>query len=929
MRFASRMARLFLSIVLLTSMLFTLQAPSGVHADTVTSIGSQADLELIRSNPSGSFKLTADIAFTGSFDPIPSFSGTLDGNGHIISGLHIVGDAAHPKAAFIVENLGVIEKIGFVNVSVTSLDTNSTFWASGMVGSNKGTVRESFVTGSVTGGYRSAGIVVTNYSQVQNVYTKTTVSANVESGALVAVSESGSTLQSSYAIPNVHSALNNTGGISAYAYTNATIKNNALLAGTITNGGNTNIARITGRENGTPTFQNNIASANALVQGAAVSGGTAGNNQGLSVTDNELKQLKTYEDTLGWDFYSVWEMSTVLGRPILRHVQERKDTVIASAADLELIRSNPSGDFKLTADITLTGAFVPLPSFSGTLDGDGHIISNLTVTGSATRPKAAFMADNTGIVEKIGFANAAVIGINTAQDDWAAGIAAANHGTIRESFVTGVVVGGYRSGGITAHNYGSIKNCYTDIIVKAKGESGALAAVSESGSTLASSYAKPNVYSELNNTGGISAYAYTNAVIKNNALLAGTITNGGGSNISRITGRVNGTPTFQNNIASTNALVQGAVVTGGTASNNKGLSVTDSALGTQSTYESTLGWNFSVIWKMSPTLGRPVLQIFPNLPAAQSNPIIFRVFRDESNTLSTGVSHRQMDFVDVNGNIQKANIIDVNLTLPQNSIIVGTKNNQIPPTDTNGNYVRTVGSDGHDVFKGTIPEQAATTVIAGKKVVAGVNGEFYTEQGPEGYMIKDGSSIINGVRVPGVDGKTYPFHAFFGIKDDGTPVIGNYSTDWQALKNDLYQASGGQFRVVKDGVAQSFSGQVISNPSDPNYDEQTYYRYKDRHPRTAVGIRSNGTVFFLTIDGRGANSSTGFYIEELGLYMKELGAYQALNMDGGGSTTAATLNAATGVYEVKNTPINKVNGVETPGALREVFSSILVLVNQP
>lgn len=920
----------FLSVVLLLSVLLT-PYPQQRHAaaDTVVPIGSAADLELIRADPAGSFKLTGDIALSGSFTPLPLLTGTLDGDGHIITGLRVDASAARPKAAFIVENQGIIANIGLKNVDINGLSTDSTYWAGGLVGKNTGTVESSFVTGSIEGGYRSAGVVVTNYGTVRNVYATATVSAKVESGGLVAVSENGSSIRYSYAVPDVYSELNNTGGIAAYAYTGAVIRDNALLAGTVDNGGGANIGRIVGRLNGTPTLANNVASADALVQGAAATGGTLSNQQGLTVTNAALGAQALYENDLAWDFYGVWKFSTYLNRPILLQASERRDTAIATAADLELIRSNPAGDYRLTADIALTGNFVPIPSFTGTLDGNGHIISGLTVVASASRPKVAFITENLGLIERIGLTDVAVIGKNTSTDYWAAGIAASNKGTIRESFVTGMIVGSYRSGGIAAHNYNTIKNVYSDATVKGRGESGALVAVSEAGSTLENSYAKPNVYSTVNNTGGITAYAYAGAVIKNNALLAGTIANGGGSNISRIVGRLNGTPTLTNNIASANALVQGAVVTGGTVSNNKGLSVTDTALTQQTTYQSTLGWNFTDVWTMSATTSRPVLQFFGTIPAAPSGTFIYRAYRDQTVTLSTGITHRQMDFLDKNGNIQKANIIDVNIQLPQNHIIVGVKNNQIPPTDANGNYIRTVDSEGHDIIKGTVAEQAATTVIPGERVFAGVNGEFYTEQGPEGYMIKDGSSIINGVRVPGVDGKSYPFHGFFGIKTDGSAVIGNYVADWEDMKDDLYQASGGQYQVVKDGVAQSFAGQVISNPADPNYDEQTWYRYNDKHPRTAVGIRADGNVFFVVADGREANDATGLYIEELGQYMKDLGAYQALNMDGGGSSTAVTYNATLDQYEVQNTPINKVDGVSTPGAQREVFSSLLVLADQP
>ncbi len=897
-----------------------------VPESAATEIRTASDLNLIRNNPAGDFILKADITLSGEFTPISTFSGTLDGNGHQISGLIITGSTSQPKAAFIVDHSGTIEKLGFVNVSITGQSNNSTYWAGGIAGTNRGVISECYVTGSVTGGYRSAGLVVTNRGLITDSYCTASVSAKYECGALVAVSEATATIDSCYAIPDVYSEMNNTGGITAYGYTGAVIRNNALFSGSVTNGSGTNIARILGRLNGTPTFQNNIASVNALVQGQSVTGGLLDNNQGLTVTQAALQKSGTFEDDLGWDFYTTWKMSAALGRPILRNVPEAKPTEIWTVSDLNLIRSNPSGDFILMSDIALSEEFTPISTFSGTLDGNGYIISGLTLTASTSKQKVAFVLQNSGIIERLGLSRVQVSGISDNQDCWAGGIAAVNSGIIRECYVTGSVMGGYRSAGIAVHNQNLIKNCYSIVITRARAECGGIAAVSESNSVVDSCYAVPNAYSTVYNTGGLVGYGYTGTVVKNNVVLAGNIGNGDNVRLARILGRPSGTPTFINNIASENALVQGALVTGGLLNNNQGLSVSDSDLALRSTYEEDLGWDFSAAWEFNANRGRPVLQNLPYITPSDENQFIWVVQRDVSVQLSSGIVHRQMDFLDANGNLQKANIISVDLSLPQNKIIVGTKDNVIPPTDANGNYIRTVDAEGHDVIKASVDVQASTTKALGKNVIAGVNGEFYTENGPEGYMIKDGSSIINGVRVPGVDGKDYPFHGFFGIRDDGTAVIGNYGSDWQSEKDNLFQASGGQFWMVKDGVVQDFSGQIISDPENANYDDQTYYRHKDRHPRTAVGIKADGSVFFVVVDGRGANGSVGVYIEELGQYMKELGAYQALNMDGGGSSTAVTYNGSQGAYEIKNTPINKVNGVNTPGVPRDVFSSILITV---
>ena len=53
---------------------------------------------------------------------------------------------------------------------------------------------------------------------------------------------------------------------------------------------------------------------------------------------------------------------------------------ISSAEELSLLRETPDGDFVLTADIDMTGVDWQPIAFSGTLDGGGHTIYNLTVS---------------------------------------------------------------------------------------------------------------------------------------------------------------------------------------------------------------------------------------------------------------------------------------------------------------------------------------------------------------------------------------------------------------------------------------------------------------------------------------------------------------------------------------------------------------------
>ena len=58
-----------------------------------------------------------------------------------------------------------------------------------------------------------------------------------------------------------------------------------------------------------------------------------------------------------------------------------------------------------------------------------------------------------------------------------------------------------------------------------------------------------------------------------------------------------------------------------------------------------------------------------------------------------------------------------------------------------------------------------------------------------------------------------------------------------------------------------------------------------RHPRTAVGVRADGRILLVTVDGRQPEKSVGMTIAEIADLLIGLGAVEAINMDGGGSTT--------------------------------------------
>ena len=89
---------------------------------------------------------------------------------------------------------------------------------------------------------------------------------------------------------------------------------------------------------------------------------------------------------------------------------------------------------------------------------------------------------------------------------------------------------------------------------------------------------------------------------------------------------------------------------------------------------------------------------------------------------------------------------------------------------------------------------------------------------------------------------------------------------------------GGGPHLIKDGRPLGAGEANTEGFSGPDF------TFK-RHPRTAAGTRPDGTIVLVTVDGRQPNVSVGMTVDELAALMLELGCADAINLDGGGSTT--------------------------------------------
>jgi hypothetical protein len=80
-----------------------------------------------------------------------------------------------------------------------------------------------------------------------------------------------------------------------------------------------------------------------------------------------------------------------------------------------------------------------------------------------------------------------------------------------------------------------------------------------------------------------------------------------------------------------------------------------------------------------------------------------------------------------------------------------------------------------------------------------------------------------------------------------------------------------------------------------------------RQPRTLAGVRADGTLLLVTVDGRAPGWSAGMTLPEAARLMRSLGARDALNLDGGGSSTMTVRG------EVVNRPSDRVERAVSDG----------------
>lgn len=178
------------------------------------------------------------------------------------------------------------------------------------------------------------------------------------------------------------------------------------------------------------------------------------------------------------------------------------------------------------------------------------------------------------------------------------------------------------------------------------------------------------------------------------------------------------------------------------------------------------------------------------------------------------------------------------------------------------------------------------------KVLAGVNADFFhirTNQMPCGVIYRNGRCIKGSY-----DDQT----TVFALLADGTARCMS-AAEYELLDKSLIrEAVSGRQMLLDNGVQQSRSTRL--------------------EPRTAVGVTRDGKrLFILVADGRRKEYSNGLSYADMAQIFKRLGAYDAINLDGGGSSSFS-IEVATGDFEPINRPSDRSGERPVPNGLAVV-----------
>ncbi|MBL7190001.1 MAG: rhodanese-like domain-containing protein [Phycisphaerae bacterium] len=254
-------------------------------------IRNARDMGTVWFKPSAHYRLEASVDLSGitwSMAVVPWFEGTFDGNGYVISDLHIQGGG----------HLGLFGQLAsgamIFNLGLEAVDVNGVSeYVGGLVGSNAGSITSSYCTGTVTGNRRVGGLAGWNYEG--------SITASYSTGAVT-----GNDLVGGLA------GWNHEGSIAA-SYSTGTVTGNMHVGGLIgENRGSITTSYSTGAVTGDERFGGLVGLNRGSITSSFWDMETSGQTDsggGTGLTTAKMQTASTFLDA-GWDFVDETENGT-------------------------------------------------------------------------------------------------------------------------------------------------------------------------------------------------------------------------------------------------------------------------------------------------------------------------------------------------------------------------------------------------------------------------------------------------------------------------------------------------------------------------------------------------------------------------------------------------------------------------------------------
>ncbi len=193
----------------------------------------------------------------------------------------------------------------------------------------------------------------------------------------------------------------------------------------------------------------------------------------------------------------------------------------------------------------------------------------------------------------------------------------------------------------------------------------------------------------------------------------------------------------------------------------------------------------------------------------------------------------------------------------------------------------------------TTAQAAAYEAATGEKVLFATNADFYnvnTYQ-PIGHLIMEGNIL----QTFGMSRK----QPYFAVLKDGSFAIRDFHTPY----TDVLEAVSGCW-LIMDG----------ENVTDTYYHSEGYH---SNNPMNAIGLTADGRVITFVADGRQAPYSVGMDLHHLAELFLSMGCVNAIDLDGGGSATYASVHQGESELVLRNSP--------SDGSERAIANALLLV----